>query len=64
MAFWRWVAADGVEKVRVLSRTMAVAVDGAEREFFARRRAAAAPLQGPGQPPEVFDMATPPASRP
>eukprot|EP00969_Alexandrium_andersonii_P035356 1548824-Alexandrium_andersonii.AAC.1 len=31
MAVWRWVAADGVEKVRVLSRTVAVAVDQAER---------------------------------
>eukprot|EP00969_Alexandrium_andersonii_P062981 2774064-Alexandrium_andersonii.AAC.1 len=60
MAFWRWVEADGVEKLLALSPAIGRAVSRAEDAFFAARRAAAAARSGPCDPPEVYDIATPP----
>eukprot|EP00969_Alexandrium_andersonii_P243434 10753401-Alexandrium_andersonii.AAC.1 len=59
MEFWRWVEADGVEKIVVLSQSIGQAVRRAETAFFAMRRAMIEAQMGPVDPPEVYDMATP-----
>eukprot|EP00969_Alexandrium_andersonii_P100528 4435136-Alexandrium_andersonii.AAC.1 len=61
MPFWRWVEAEGLEKLVVLSASARGAIDHAEWGYFAP--SIAARLARWRRAPQVFPLATPPGTR-